>query len=310
MGLLTPGHPAGSPPVAGWIAARVAHPVRDLARTTAFYRDLLGLRPRGGFADHDGYDGVFFELPGGGELEFTTGPVEPEPGTDEDLLVLYVGTGDEVGAMGAQLRSAGVQEIASPNPYWNHSGKTFLDPDGYRIVIAEASPEGAPVAELDPPPLEMHWHDGSREEIRPLFELAEDSKAQLDEYLDQGRVLVATRGSAIIGHLQLVPTTQSGQIELKNMAVVPEHQGSGIGRALVTRAVSRTAADGWSRMLVGTAAADIGNLRFYQRLGFRMVSIDRDAFTAATGYPDPMVIDGIALRDRVWLERNLHVPDN
>ena len=154
------------------------------------------------------------------------------------------------------------------------------------------------------------WHEGSREEIRPLFELAEDSKAQLDEYLDQGRVLVAARGSAIIGHLQLVPTTQAGQIELKNMAVVPEHQGSGIGRALVTSAASRTAADGWSRMLVGTAAADIGNLRFYQRLGFRMVSIDRDAFTAATGYPDPIVIDGIALRDRVWLERNLHVPDN
>jgi hypothetical protein len=36
-------------------------------------------------------------------------------------------------------------------------------------------------------------------------------------------------------------------------------------------------------LLVGlpaaTAAADTGNLRFYQRQGFRMRSIERDAFT-------------------------------
>jgi GNAT superfamily N-acetyltransferase len=202
------------------------------------------------------------------------------------------------------------RRLPHPTRTPNRFGQTFLDPDGYRIVIAEASTEDVQAARLDPPPLEMHWHDGSRNEIRPLFELAEDSKAQLDDYLDQGRVLVATRGSAIIGHLQLVPTTRAGQVELKNMAVVPEQQGSGIGRALVVAAARRCAAEGWSEMLVGTAAADIGNLRFYQRQGFRMLSIDRDAFTAATGYPDPTVIDGVVLRDRVWLERNLHVPDN
>jgi len=290
----------------GWTAVRVAHPVRDLARSTAFYRDLLGLRPRGGFEDHDGYDGVFFELPGGGELEFTTGPVEPGPGTDEDLLVLYTGTGDEVRAIGAQLVSAGVQTMESPNPYWNRYGQTFLDPDGYRIVIAQASPQDTQAEQHDRPPVEMHWHEGSREAIRPLFELAEDSKAQLDEYLDQGRVLLAIRGSTVVGHLQLVPTTRPGRIELKNMAVLPEEQGSGIGRSLVVAATLRCATDGWSEMVAGTAAADIGNLRFSQRVGFGMLSIDRDAFTAMPGYPDPVVIDGIALRDRVWLERDLH----
>jgi hypothetical protein len=56
-------------------------------------------------------------------------------------------------------------------------------------------------------------------------------------------------------------------------------------------------------LVVATAAADIGNLRFYQRLGFRMRSIERDAFTAATGYPPGIVLDGIELRDRVWLDR-------
>jgi hypothetical protein len=58
-------------------------------------------------------------------------------------------------------------------------------------------------------------------------------------------------------------------------------------------------------MLVATATADVGNLRFYQRVGFRLLSVERDAFTPQTGYPQPIVIDGIALRDRVWLAREL-----
>ena len=124
---------------AAWIGSRVAHPARDLARSTAFYRDLLGFEPRGGFTGHDGYDGVFFALPGGGELELTAGPVGPTAGTEEDLLVLYVRTMDEVRAIGAGLAAAGVRSVDSPNPYWNRCGQTFLDPDGYRIVIAAAA---------------------------------------------------------------------------------------------------------------------------------------------------------------------------
>ena len=57
--------------------------------------------------------------------------------------------------------------------------------------------------------------------------------------------------------------------------------------------------------IVATAAADTGNLRFYQRLDFRMVSVERDAFTAATGYPTAMMVDGIPLLDRVWLAQDL-----
>lgn len=57
-------------------------------------------------------------------------------------------------------------------------------------------------------------------------------------------------------------------------------------------------------MRVATAAADLDNLRFYQQLGFRMLSIERDAFTVATGY-DPTTVDGIELRDRVWLDLSL-----
>lgn len=52
-------------------------------------------------------------------------------------------------------------------------------------------------------------------------------------------------------------------------------------------------------MLVATATADIDNLRFYQRLGFRMDHIQRDVFNAARGYSG-LVSNGIPVRDQVW----------
>jgi len=101
-----------------------------------------------------------------------------------------------------------------------------------------------------------------------LFELAEDSRAQLDSYLDSGRVLVALHGPDVIGHLQLVETDRPGEVELKNMAVREDLQGRGVGRQLVSAALGLIPAASASAMIVATATADIGNLRFYQRQGF------------------------------------------
>jgi uncharacterized protein (DUF427 family) len=47
---------------------------------------------------------------------------------------------------------------------------------------------------------------------------------------------------------------------------------------------------------VVTATADVDNLRFYQRCGFRAVSIERDAFTPEKGYAADLTADGIPLR--------------
>lgn len=55
--------------------------------------------------------------------------------------------------------------------------------------------------------VQIDWHSGPRAELRPLFELADDSRSQLDEYLELGRVPVVLRGRVAISHLQLVETT-------------------------------------------------------------------------------------------------------
>jgi GNAT superfamily N-acetyltransferase len=154
-----------------------------------------------------------------------------------------------------------------------------------------------------PDDVQVELYTGSRAELRPLFELAEDSPAQLDGYLTAGRVLVAAHGADVVGHLQLVDTGRSREVELKNMAVREDWQGRGVGARLVRAAVELLGSEAVTVLVVATATADIGNLRFYQRQGFRMRAIERDAFTPATGYAPGIEVDGIELRDRVWLDR-------
>ena len=114
---------------------------------------------------------------------------------------------------------------------------------------------------------------------------------------------MAISDGVVIGHPQLTGTGDPRQVEIKNMAVRDDRQGQGVGRRLIQAAVDLAAAGTVTTILVATAAADIGNLRFYQRQGFRMRSVERDAFSPATGYPPGLRIDGIELRDRVWLDR-------
>jgi predicted N-acetyltransferase YhbS len=154
--------------------------------------------------------------------------------------------------------------------------------------------------------VEVTWSDAPRSDLRWLFELAEDSADQLDAYIDLGRVLVAQDGSAVVGHLQIVPGDSPLMLEIKSMAVAEERHGQGIGRRLVDAAAAVARSEGAATLLVSTATADVGTLRFYQRTGFRFLSVERDAFTSATGYPDQIFIDGIELRDRVWLSMALN----
>jgi GNAT superfamily N-acetyltransferase len=150
--------------------------------------------------------------------------------------------------------------------------------------------------------VDIRRHDADREALRPLFRLADDSEREIDAYLREGTVLTAVEGGEIVGHVQLVDAAEDGAAELKSMAVVESRRGAGVGRALVEEAVRRCRDGGVRRLVVATAAADVGNLRFYQRLGFRTLRVERDAFGPQTGYAAGIVIDGIPLRDRVWLD--------
>ena len=150
-------------------------------------------------------------------------------------------------------------------------------------------------------------YDDDRALLLPLFALADDSPAQIAAYISRGEVLVARDGELVIGHLQILETGDAGVFELKSMAVTEKRQREGIGRKLVEAAIAYCRARNGHRLIVSTAAADIGNLRFYQRQGFRMYRIVRDAFAPLKGYPQGAMVDGIPLRDQVFLDLDLAV---
>src|SRR4051794_1479602 len=131
---------------------------------------------------------------------------------------------------------------------------------------------------------DIGWYYGDRSRLRALFEEADDSSEPLDTYIDEGRVIVARLGDQVVGHLQLIDAGRDGSVELSNLAVVPQKRGVGIGRRRVDQAIVVSLQDGYARMIAAPAAADIENLRFYQRCGFRLSSVKPDAFDVDGGY--------------------------
>ena len=73
-------------------------------------------------------------------LEFTRKPGHKagKAPTEDNLLVFYIP--DEAVWTRAvdQMKRHGHQPVKSFNPYWDRKGKTFEDPDGYRVVLQHA----------------------------------------------------------------------------------------------------------------------------------------------------------------------------
>jgi catechol 2,3-dioxygenase-like lactoylglutathione lyase family enzyme len=121
---------------------RIAHLSGNLAAAVTFYRDGLGLEVLYEFKDHDGFDAVMLGSKDAAyHLAFvhkTGHAVGPGP-TDDNLLVFYLPDADEWARAVARLEKLGHRAVKAFNPYWDRKGKTFEDPDGYRVVLQQAS---------------------------------------------------------------------------------------------------------------------------------------------------------------------------
>lgn len=117
---------------------RIARPTNDLARIVRLYCEGLGFEKLGGFIDHDGYDGAMIGRAGAAyHLEFTQlrGHTVPGAPTRENLLVFYLPDKAAWANACQRAEQAGFEVVESENPYWDIRGKTFEDPEGYRIVL-------------------------------------------------------------------------------------------------------------------------------------------------------------------------------
>jgi len=121
---------------------RVARATDQLDEVVRFYTRGLGLTVLGSFQDHDGFDGMMLGRPGAiYHLEFThkRGHSVGRAPTQDNLLVFYIPDSSQWHEAIDRMRAAGYEPVPSFNPYWDRSGRTFEDPDGYRVVLQNAS---------------------------------------------------------------------------------------------------------------------------------------------------------------------------
>jgi catechol 2,3-dioxygenase-like lactoylglutathione lyase family enzyme len=121
---------------------RVARPTDQLDDVVRFYRDGLGFDVIGSFTDHEGFDGVMLgtsRAPYHLEITHHRGHTAGRAPTQDNLLVFYLPDHAEWERAVARMVAAGHTPVPSYNPYWDVKGKTFEDPDGYRVVLQNAA---------------------------------------------------------------------------------------------------------------------------------------------------------------------------
>jgi catechol 2,3-dioxygenase-like lactoylglutathione lyase family enzyme len=121
---------------------RIARPTNDLAALRHFYVEGLGLSELYAFTGHAGFDGLMVGHPQAPyHLEFTqqTGHVVPPAPTTENLLVFYLPERAAWDAAVVRMLAHGYPAVPAHNAYWDQQGRTFADPDGYRVVLQHAA---------------------------------------------------------------------------------------------------------------------------------------------------------------------------
>ena len=154
-----------------------------------------------------------------------------------------------------------------------------------------------------------------REALLPILLLADDAEDHVRAHLDEGFVYALSiddgeagggdgRGSTPVGAVQAVDRGE-GTVELTLVAVDEAHQARGLGKRLVALVLDELRHQGFRRSTVGTSNAGVNEIAFYQKCGFRLLSIERDYFNEARGYDGTAMENGIVHRDLVWFDQSL-----
>lgn len=137
---------------------------------------------------------------------------------------------------------------------------------------------------------------GNKKDYIDLLLLADEQEDMIDRYLGRGEMFILDDGGV---KAECVVTKESeGIYELKNIAVMPDAQRKGYGKALIEYVFGHYPDCG--KMLVGTGDVP-STLNFYKRCGFTESHRKKNFFT--DNYNHPMFEDGIRLVDMVYLKR-------
>ena len=121
---------------------RIARPTADLTAAERFWVEGVGLdviwRTDDAELGPDEHRLVMIGWPRAAwHLELVDDPQSAQRSqpSEEDLLVIYLGAAIEP-VLEHQITAAGGRRVSARNPYWDRWGVTFVDPDGYRLVLS------------------------------------------------------------------------------------------------------------------------------------------------------------------------------
>ncbi|MCI8594657.1 MAG: GNAT family N-acetyltransferase [Oscillospiraceae bacterium] len=132
----------------------------------------------------------------------------------------------------------------------------------------------------------------------PLLLLADEQEDMIDRYLERGGFYVMEDGGSAAA-VCVVTDEGDGVLELKNIAVAPEYQRKGLGKALINFLLERYRG-AYHTMQVGTGDSPL-TVPFYEACGFRRFRTVPNFFTEH--YDHPIFEGGVQLRDMVYLKR-------
>ncbi len=136
--------------------------------------------------------------------------------------------------------------------------------------------------------------DDEVERLIPILRLAEPSEQALRWSLAHlsDVVYAMLSGEKAVGAATV--RWRDEPAEIVELAIAEDVQRRGLGRQLVGWIVGEARRRGIRKLEVGTSNAALGNIRFYQRCGFRMDRVRRDYFWY---YREPMYVEGVLVRD-------------
>ncbi|MBP2098756.1 GNAT family N-acetyltransferase [Enterococcus rivorum] len=134
-----------------------------------------------------------------------------------------------------------------------------------------------------------------------LLLLADPAKKLVNDYVKRGIVFEIAQNH-LLGIIVLLPTRPE-TLEIVNIAVHPAFQGEGIGQKLLAFALEYAKKENYQTIEIGTSSTGFPQLYLYQKMGFRMTSIDKDFFIRH--YEEEIVENGLILKDMVRLSLDL-----
>ncbi|HPF87205.1 MAG TPA: GNAT family N-acetyltransferase [Candidatus Limiplasma sp.] len=141
--------------------------------------------------------------------------------------------------------------------------------------------------------------DQHKLDFRELLLLADEQEDMFLKYLYRGEMFALYAGEPVA--TCVVTEEGAGIYELKSIAVKPQYQRMGYGKALITFIENRYRKTG-KLLLVGTGDAP-STIGFYHSCGFVYSHTVKNFFT--DHYDHPIIDEGKLLTDMIYLKKNL-----